>query len=123
VNLEQPIVVYDRACPLCRNLAALAQRRETAKLRFVGWQDLTQEFSPAELSRFKPSPQDFPNSLAVITKNGQTLIDAEAWQFLLIEAPGLKSLNWIASKLGLTKPMARALHRGGGFLRSLCTRC
>ncbi len=110
---QQPIVLYDEDCFLCRSFAAIAGAKVTDEIHFESWQSYKQRSgSPLESDK-----------LRVLLSDG-TLIEAEeAWEWLLREHSSLKPLGWMAEKLGITKQTARAIRKSGDAIRRFCRKC
>lgn len=99
----------------------MAARRAAGELRFISWQEF---LLTAEATARLPSPAlaRAADSLRVLT--GETLLEGEgAWAFLLERYRDLAGLNWMASRLGLTQPVAKVLERSGGVLKRFCWSC
>jgi len=103
-------ILFDEACPLCRNLAMLAARKAGPDMAFAGWQTFTGRVG------------DRPEALGLW--DGQTLASgAAAWESLLTRHPALAVLGWAAARLNLTHETSAALSSTSRFIRNLCTRC
>jgi len=118
---SQPTILFDEDCSFCRTLAELSARRSAGQLQFIAWQrfrtspEATQYFDDAALA----APADKLRVLA----EGKIFEAASAWEWLLSAHPDLRSLAWMAEKLGLTRPTAKIFERTGHALRWLCGCC
>lgn len=107
-------VIFDDQCSLCVHLAQLMARK-SATLTFEPWS----EFFAREESILAPLGE---RRLAVY--DGKELhYDAAAWQLVLEQHPALSDINWLAAKLGLSKPLGRALRLMGQGAKRFCFSC
>ena len=111
-------VIYDDTCALCRSLAAFGRERAGQKLTFISWTEFRQ--GPAA-SKFRDLP-DTPESL-MLWDGLQLQVGPAAWELLLRWHPDLKSLGWLAARVGLTKPVAASLNLTSSLLRRFCPGC
>lgn len=109
-------VIFDGNCALCRNLAAYAERRAGATMRFISWQTYYNQESNDPL---------FKNEAPVlrIFTDGQSLDGADAWTHLITTFPDLSAFNWLAESLNLKAKVGSVLHKAGTVARRLCLRC
>lgn len=116
---NDPVVLYDAACPLCRTLAAFVTRR--SGLTTVAWQDF--RLSDRGRSTLPEGLRDAPaDRLRVLT--GDSLLEGEdAWSYLIANWQDLSHLDWLASRTGLRQPVVRSVARAGHLLKRLCLRC
>lgn len=119
------LLLFDAECPLCVNLAALVARRSAGAVACRAWQawresDAARATQPAALLA---RPADKLRAL----DDGRLLEGEAAWAAALSACPDLAPLQWMAAKLGLTRPAARAMQFGGLVARraalALCPRC
>lgn len=114
-------VLYDEDCPLCRRLAGFMQRYSSQELSFFSWQS----FCTSDLAKtlLSAEQRDLPPTQLRAFYKGKLVEGESAWALLIQLHPGLSSLSWIAQKLGLEMQTARALQKGGSFLRRFCPGC
>jgi len=116
---QDPIILYDAACPMCRTLAAFVTKR--SGLSTASWQDF--RVSEPGRSRLPEALRDAPpDRLRVLT--GESLLEGEdAWSYLISNWQDLSHLDWLASRTGLRQPVVRSVARAGHLLKRLCLRC
>jgi predicted DCC family thiol-disulfide oxidoreductase YuxK len=109
-------VLFDEDCTLCRNLAAYAERRAGASMKFISWQNhYNQDYSEPLFKNEAPVLRIFTN--------GQMLDGPDAWTHLLTTFPDLSAFNWLAESLNLKAQAGSVLHKAGNVVRRLCLRC
>jgi len=114
-------VLFDGDCSLCRTLATLLARSAPSSLSFSPWQTFVTD---ATLSRglsaeLKERPAD-----VLRVWDGQVLLEGRAaWAMLIAKTPSLKSLGWLAQRLGLEDQTATIVMKTAGALKRFCARC
>jgi len=114
-------ILYDAECPFCLMMAELVSRREES-LSFESWQafilcsEACNYLSPEVLAM----PAD---KVRVFDENKRLIEGTKAWSYLLENYDDLKSLNWLAERLGLKQAVAQSMERSGRALRRLCFSC
>ena len=111
-------VIYDDSCALCRSLAAFGRERSSQKITFISWSEFRQG-SAAE--KFRDLPET-PESL-MLWDGLQLQAGPDAWEMLLRHHPDLKSLGWLAARIGLTRGVAASLNLSSSLLRRFCPGC
>ena len=118
-------VLYDDACPLCRALAALVERRAEGMLDFQSWQAYWQQGSGSDLGALGSLPPDAipPPDRIHIVVDGQIIAGVAAWEYIVALHPDFAGLSWMASRLGLSREIAQVVQSTAKFLRRFCRRC
>jgi hypothetical protein len=109
-------VLFDNDCTLCRNLAAYAERRAGATMRFISWDTHYKQESTDPLLKIEAP------ILRILTDD-KTLDGADAWTHLLTTFPDLSAFNWLAESLNLKSQAGSVLNKAGNVARRLCLRC
>jgi len=101
-------VYFDQDCILCKELAELCQSIVGGRVAFVAWQD-----------HFEGKPSDL-----AVEVDGELRLGQEAWEWIIQNFPMLKSLDWFARRLGLSKGSTSKFVRGSAhLLKRMCRRC
>jgi len=108
------LVLFDDQCALCRMLAHFMQARSGATFQFL---------SLADFRRQEPGAEALSDSLLTVITPAGPLSGEAAWEELLRTLPDLRSLSWLAERLGFSRAAGRALNAGGTALRRLCFTC
>lgn len=116
---SQEIVIFDQDCALCRQLAAFVKKRMPQRVGVISWQEFLSNL-PAGLKR-----ADLPETADELRVwNGQELLSKEdAWSYLLENYADLRSLNWLAERLGLRRQLAGVMRFVGHAARLTCWNC
>jgi hypothetical protein len=97
-------IFFDQECGLCRSLASFGQSLTVGDPRFNWSPSSNQSANQSELALEDQSQK--PNFLLVeiVDADGQmtSLVEADAWSWLLSHLPALNRFQWMAAKLGLT---------------------
>lgn len=103
-------LIYDDSCLLCKNLAVLVGVRDKT-IRIVPWSQYD-----------KTSKQ--PIKLTVIGPEQKIYQDEQAFAFLLENHKDLRSLAWLAEKLGFREKTAKLLATTSSlFRKGFCIDC
>lgn len=116
------LILFDKDCPLCKQLAELATRRAAPHLTFQSWQSYYDSPEAQAVLAATPAVDPAPRELRAVHA-GQLLEGAAAWSVLLEAHPDLQALNWLAQRLGLQSQTSRAMRATAALLRALCPRC
>lgn len=111
------LIIFDDACYLCRQLAALVEARQPASFRCQGYSSWCAEQAAPHKAHASAAPA------LMVQKGEQLLVDTEAWQYLLSHYSDLRAINWLAVKIGIHRQTAAALKQAGNTLRLFCRRC
>lgn len=115
------IVLFDSDCPPCVQLARWAEKRAAGNLTFAAWDDFRGSAEGA--ARLEKNVRlQAADRLRVLTDSALLEGDA-AWRYLVAAHPSLKSLDWLAAKLGLSPLAAKALRTAGEVVRRFCASC
>ena len=120
---SQPLVLFDADCLLCRNFAHWGERRAGKALQFQGWQTFLATEAATHLAETMGNLHELPPDKLRVIDSGQIFSGPAAWQRLLELHPDFKGLHWLAERLGLTAPTARALEKAGAWAQRLCLTC
>lgn len=115
--VSSALIIYDDACYLCRQLAAMVVARQPAAFSAQG-------YSVWCADQMSAGAKAAPTAPALMVQREDTLlVDDEAWQYLLGHYRDLAAISWLATKIGIHRQTATALKRAGGALRLFCRRC
>jgi predicted DCC family thiol-disulfide oxidoreductase YuxK len=121
--LEAIHILYDGECPLCFDLAQWAKRHGGTSVTVESWQDFF-DSSPnpyAELLAASGWDRSCPNLRAIV--EGRLVEGPDAWERIIAALPELSKLQWLASRLGLTTALAKAVNHSGKVTRRWCRAC
>lgn len=110
------LIIFDDACYLCRQLAAMVVARQPAAFTAKGYSAWCEDQSDGE-ARAPAAPA------LMVMLDDTLLVDDEAWQYLLSHYRDLAAISWLATKIGIHRQTATALKRAGSTLRLFCRRC
>ena len=120
---QQFVLLYDEDCYLCKMLAQIAARKlSSSNIRCESWQKYKNTPEAQQLL-----PQDIlskdADKLRLICPNGLKE-GKEVWLWLLETYPDLKTLGWLASKLGLSNLTVSFFYYGSTSIRKMfCFKC
>ena len=99
---EKPVLFFDVNCPFCEQLAHFTARRFNGALRIQGWER---------------------SDTIGLKYDGVLHTDVSAWVKLLELDPHLRSLSWLAAKIGLQRLAAGHLMLMSRAWRRICRGC
>ena len=86
---------------------------------FIPWQD----FLKNQQAQVHKAGIDPKIDVLRVQLADQYLQGEKAWEYLITHHPRLKSLNWLAQKLKLTKEISRSFQYAGHTIKKICFKC